>query len=120
MIVRPPRLTRTDALFPYATLCRSGQWKAAFMVRRTAKGLRLHRELHGMVGIWSLVIFMVVSFTGVYLGFPQQTAAAINAVFPGRDLRAAITQARVDPQRGPAAMANTGRATGWESGGRDG
>src|SRR3546814_4659864 len=58
---------------------KSGQWKAAFMVRRTAKGLRLHRELHGMVGIWSLVIFMVVSFTGVYLGFPQQTAAAINA-----------------------------------------
>src|SRR3546814_16113965 len=85
------------------------------MVRRTAKGLRLHRELHGMVGIWSLVIFMVVSFTGVYLGFPQQTAAAINAVFPGRDLRAAITQARVEPQRGMAAMAlddaETGRAS---------
>lgn len=79
---------------------KAGQWKAAFMVRRNAKGLRLHRELHGMVGIWSLVVFMIVSFTGVYLGFPQQTAAAINAVFPGRDLRAAITQARVEPQRG--------------------
>jgi uncharacterized iron-regulated membrane protein len=77
-----------------------GRWKAAFFIRKGARGLRLHRDLHGMTGIWSLAIFMIVSFTGVYLGFPQQTAAAINAIFPGRDLRAALFQARVEPQRG--------------------
>ena len=81
-----------------------GQWKQAFMVRRKAKGLRLNRELHGAVGIWSLVIFMLVNFTGVYLAFPQQISAAVNLVSPGRDMRAAMFQARVEPMRGTPAM----------------
>jgi uncharacterized iron-regulated membrane protein len=83
---------------------RPGQWKAAFIVRRTAKGLRFNRELHGAVGIWSLVLFMLVNFTGVYLAFPQQISAAVNAVWPGRDMRAAMFQARVDPMRGAQPM----------------
>ncbi|HQS13667.1 MAG TPA: PepSY-associated TM helix domain-containing protein [Reyranella sp.] len=84
---------------------RPAQWKQAFMVRRKAKGLRLNRELHGAVGIWSLVIFMLVNFTGVYLAFPQQISAAVNLVSPGRDMRAAMFQARVEPMRGTPAMA---------------
>lgn len=83
---------------------RPGQWKAAFIVRRTAKGLRFNRELHGAVGIWSLVLFMLVNFTGVYLAFPQQISAAINTVWPGRDMRAAMFQARVEPMRGARPM----------------
>ncbi|HEX9327823.1 MAG TPA: PepSY-associated TM helix domain-containing protein, partial [Reyranella sp.] len=79
---------------------RPGQWKAAFIVRRTAKGLRFNRELHGAVGIWSLVLFMLVNFTGVYLAFPQQISAAVNTLWPGRDMRAAMLQARVEPMRG--------------------
>lgn len=79
---------------------RQGQWKSAFTIRRGAKGLRLHRDLHGAVGIWTLLIFMLVNFTGVYLAFPQQTGAAINAIFPGRDMRAAMFQARVEPVPG--------------------
>src|SRR5262245_4253479 len=82
-----------------------GQWKAAFTVRRTAKGLRFNRELHGAVGIWSLVLFMLVNFTGVYLAFPQQISAAVNWVSPGRDMRAAMFQARVEPMRGAVPMA---------------
>jgi uncharacterized iron-regulated membrane protein len=78
---------------------RPGQWKAAFIVRRTAKGLRFNRELHGAVGIWSLVLFMLVNFTGVYLAFPQQISAAVNTVWPGRDMRAAMFQARVELAR---------------------
>jgi len=84
---------------------RPGQWKAAFTVRRKAKGLRLNRELHGAVGIWSLLLFMLVNFTAVYLAFPQQLSAAVNLVSPGRDMRAAIFQARVEPVRGATAMA---------------
>jgi uncharacterized iron-regulated membrane protein len=83
---------------------KSGQWKAAFTVRRTAKGIRFNRELHGAFGIWSLVLFMVVNFTGVYLAFPQQISAAVNAVWPGRDMRAAQFQARVEPMRGATAI----------------
>jgi len=83
---------------------RAGQWKAAFIVRRNARGLRLNRELHGAVGIWSLVLFMLVNFTGVYLAFPQQIGAAVNAVWPGRDMRAATFQARVEPLRGATAI----------------
>ena len=83
---------------------RAGQWKAAFTVHRTARGVRFNRELHGAVGIWSLVLFMLVNFTGVYLAFPQQISAAVNAVWPGRDMRAAMFQARVEPMRGTAPM----------------
>jgi uncharacterized iron-regulated membrane protein len=83
-----------------------GRWKAAFTIRKGAKGLRLHRDLHGAVGIWSLALFMLVNFTGVYIAFPQQIGAAVNAVFPGRDMRAAMFQARVErPQPGQTAIA---------------
>jgi uncharacterized iron-regulated membrane protein len=85
---------------------RPGQWKSAFTIRKGAKGLRLHRDLHGAVGIWSLALFMLVNFTGVYIAFPQQIGSAINAVFPGRDMRAAMFQARIErPQPGQAAIA---------------
>ena len=84
---------------------KAGQWKAAFTVRRTAKGIRFNRELHGAIGIWSLVLFMVVNFTGVYLAFPQQISAAVNTVWPGRDMRAAQFQARVEPMRGATPIA---------------
>ncbi|MCW5734062.1 MAG: PepSY domain-containing protein [Enhydrobacter sp.] len=83
---------------------KAGQWKAAFTVRRTAKGIRFNRELHGAIGIWSLVLFMVVNFTGVYLAFPQQISGAVNAIWPGRDMRAAQFQARVEPIRGATAI----------------
>lgn len=76
-----------------------GRWQSAFTIRKGAKGLRLHRDLHGAVGIWSLLIFLLVNFTGVYIAFPQQTGAAINAIFPGRDMRAMV-QTRVEPVPG--------------------
>jgi uncharacterized iron-regulated membrane protein len=50
---------------------RRGQWKYAFLVRRTAQGLRFHRELHAAAGIWIFVIFMAVSFSGVVIAWPQ-------------------------------------------------
>jgi uncharacterized iron-regulated membrane protein len=84
---------------------RPGQWKAAFTVRRKARGARFNRELHGALGIWSLVLFMLVNFTGVYLAFPQQISAAVNTIWPGRDMRAAQFQARVEPVRGATPIA---------------
>jgi uncharacterized iron-regulated membrane protein len=83
-----------------------GRWKNAFTFRWKTRGARFHRDLHGAVGIWSLAIFMLVNFTGVYIAFPQQVGAAINAVWPGRDMRAAMFQARVErPQPGQTTIA---------------
>ena len=48
-----------------------GQWKYAFKVRRTATGLRFHRELHAATGIWIFLVFMAVSFSGVVIAWPQ-------------------------------------------------
>jgi uncharacterized iron-regulated membrane protein len=48
-----------------------GQWKYAFKVRRTATGLRFHRELHAATGIWIFLIFMAVSYSGLVIAWPQ-------------------------------------------------
>jgi len=48
-----------------------GQWKYAFKVRRSATGLRFHRELHAASGIWIFLVFMAVSFSGVVISWPQ-------------------------------------------------
>src|SRR3546814_1599638 len=41
MIRRPPRSTRTDTLFPYTTLFRSGEWRAIRLFRTVAKAILL-------------------------------------------------------------------------------
>jgi uncharacterized iron-regulated membrane protein len=79
-----------------------GRWGAAFTIRRGARGFRLHRDLHGALGIWSLAVLFIVSFSGAYLAFPQEIGAAITSVFPGRDLRAAAAALRVQPVRNAA------------------
>ena len=66
---------------------RAGRWKAAFKVRKHATGAQFHRELHGAVGIWALVVFIVVSFSGVYLAFPETTGSAMSVVLPDAHLR---------------------------------
>ncbi len=76
---------------------RPGRWKAAFTVKTGARGVRLHRDLHGAVGIWSLVVFMIVSFSGVYLAFPQTLGDGVSAILPARDLRAPV---KVEPVKG--------------------
>ena len=79
---------------------RRGRWRAGFTVARGARGYRLHRELHGAVGFWSLSVFVVVSFAGVYLAFPESIRSAVDLVLPARDLRGAASTARVEPVPG--------------------
>jgi uncharacterized iron-regulated membrane protein len=55
-----------------------GQWSAAFRVRRNARGYRLYRELHGAAGIWGLTVFLIVSFSGVAIAFPQTVRAIVT------------------------------------------
>jgi uncharacterized iron-regulated membrane protein len=61
------------------------RWRAAFLVKRGARGLRLYRDLHNAIGIWTLVVLMTVSFSGVYLVFPQTVGAGIKRLLPSRD-----------------------------------
>lgn len=50
---------------------KSGQWKYAFKVRKTATGLRFHRELHAATGIWIFLVFIIVSASGLVISWPQ-------------------------------------------------
>jgi uncharacterized iron-regulated membrane protein len=61
------------------------RWRTAFLVKRGARGLRLHRDLHNAIGIWTFVVLMTVSFSGVYLVFPQTVSAGIKRLLPSRD-----------------------------------
>jgi len=63
------------------------QWKYAFIVRRTAKGIRFHRELHAAAGIWGFIVFIIVSFTGVATAFPDTIRAAAGGGAPAFNLR---------------------------------
>src|SRR3546814_7227138 len=53
MIRRPPRSTRTDTLFPYSTLFRSG--------RRVVVGFHLHQDVHRLLHRTVLAGFRVRS-----------------------------------------------------------
>jgi uncharacterized iron-regulated membrane protein len=48
---------------------KKGQWKFAFGVRRNARGFRIYREVHGMMGVWFWLVFLVVTATSLPLGF---------------------------------------------------
>ncbi|HEY4265401.1 MAG TPA: PepSY-associated TM helix domain-containing protein [Micropepsaceae bacterium] len=67
---------------------RKGRWAAAFLVKRGARGLRLHLDLHHAIGIWGLLIFLVLSVSGIYLAFPQTVSGAVQAAFPARETEA--------------------------------
>jgi uncharacterized iron-regulated membrane protein len=64
---------------------RRNRWRAAFRVKRGARGLHLYRDLHAAIGIWTFVVFIAVSFSGVYLVFPQTVSAVVTKLLPSRD-----------------------------------
>lgn len=61
---------------------RKGQWKRAFLIKRGARGFRLNHDLHAAFGIWTLILFLVISISGVYLAFPRTFRAAVGLVLP--------------------------------------
>ncbi len=61
---------------------KKGQWKNAFRVRRTSRGWRFHRELHGAVGIWFWLVFVLVSFSGIAIVFPATIGALAGGTGP--------------------------------------
>ena len=61
---------------------RKGQWRAALLVKRGTKGFRLNRDLHGVIGFWSLPVFMILSLSGVYLVFPTTFGDGVKTLLP--------------------------------------
>jgi uncharacterized iron-regulated membrane protein len=61
---------------------RRGGWRHAFLIRRGARGFRLHRDLHGVIGFWSLAVFLIVNIGGVYLAFPVGVTNLVSAFAP--------------------------------------
>ncbi len=46
------------------------KWREAFTVKTTGTTRRLLHDLHGAAGIWGLIVFVIVSVTGVLIAFP--------------------------------------------------
>jgi len=61
---------------------RQGRWLSAFLVRRGARGLRFHLDLHHAAGIWGSVLLLILSVSGIYLAFPQSVSETVRLVFP--------------------------------------
>ncbi len=53
-------------------------------------GAALYRDLHGAIGIWTFVVFIPVSFSGVYFVFPQTVSAAITTLLPSRETNSPV------------------------------
>jgi uncharacterized iron-regulated membrane protein len=61
---------------------KKGQWRTALTMKRGTRGFRLNRDLHGVIGFWSLPVFMVLSVSGVYLVFPTTFGDTVEALLP--------------------------------------
>lgn len=79
---------------------RSNRWRASLTMRRGLRGAALHRALHSVVGIWTLGLFLIVSFAGVALAFPQTMRGMVDVFSPTRDFRAVSSTVRVQPIHG--------------------
>ena len=79
---------------------RRGQWANAFTFRFSRNGLKTNRDMHGAVGIWGLVVFIVVSFSGVYIVFPLTINDTLGAGKVVRDARGNPNPVKVAPIEG--------------------
>lgn len=90
---------------------RKGRWRGAFLVGGKPGGLRFYRDLHGALGIWSLLLFLVITLSGVGMVFHESARATIAFVSgstntPERDFNFI---AKVPIQESPPAIG------GWQA-----
>jgi uncharacterized iron-regulated membrane protein len=70
---------------------RAGQVRAAFIVKRGAKGYRLLFDLHGVHGIYPFIVLVAVVFSGVYLVFPASVTGLVRPFMAVDDFPAGLT-----------------------------
>lgn len=59
---------------------RKGRWRQSLMVGGKAGSLRFYRDLHAALGIWSLLLFLVITLSGVGLVFHDSARATLAFV----------------------------------------
>ncbi len=59
---------------------RKGRWRQAFLVGGKPGGLHFYRDLHGAMGIWSLLQFLVITLSGVGMVFHESARATLAFV----------------------------------------
>jgi hypothetical protein len=69
--------------------------RAAITFDRKARGVDFYRRLHGATGIWSVLLLLATSTSGVVLGFPK-TARSVLGLAPNTAARAQWTAAPGD------------------------
>src|SRR3546814_6279209 len=135
MIRRPPRSTRTDTLFPYTTLFRSGrkgfvEWPLAEAARSALAELVLDRQVglayggrredrHGRRlahlirddGLWVQGAMLEAGMARVY-SFPDNTAAVPEMLTLERQARAARRGIWADPFYAVRGPEDAGRPVG--------
>jgi uncharacterized iron-regulated membrane protein len=85
---------------------RQNRWRDAYGVKKGARGWLFHRQLHGTAGITAWLLFIVLSFSGIAIAFPQTTTALLRAVlFQGPSTTAPVVgpgapAVRVSPLEG--------------------
>ncbi len=72
--------------------------KFNFQLKRRA----FHRSLHKVFGFWSFAIVFVSSFSGIYLAFPDSTAAVISKVFHNQNSVQNLKNIKIEAQKDSA------------------
>src|SRR3546814_11679082 len=90
MIRRPPRSTRTDTLFPYTTLCRSGPFR------------RVHREIVGGRGKLYAARKLMRHFLNLSDAGGDAVAAMLADAIDRKAARAGWPKGRADADAPPA------------------
>ncbi|HEX3483555.1 MAG TPA: PepSY-associated TM helix domain-containing protein [Micropepsaceae bacterium] len=57
---------------------KQNRWRDAYGIKKGARGWLFHRQLHGTVGITAWLLFIVLSFSGIAIAFPQTTGALVR------------------------------------------
>ena len=83
-----------------------GGWRRALTIDWRRPWRRVTWELHGAVGIWTLVLTAGWAVTGAYFVFPDQFRAAVNRVSP---LTAAVRPPQSDPDGAASGVRPTWR-----------
>lgn len=79
------------------------RWRQAVLIQRGARGYRLLRQVHGVIGFWFWLLLLIVSFSGVWLSFPQ-TFNDMAGSLGLRDLRPMAAAPHVTPARDTAPL----------------
>jgi uncharacterized iron-regulated membrane protein len=57
---------------------RNGRWRPSLSIKRGARGFRLNFDLHRMAGAYSVLVLLLVAFTGVILTFPDEISPLLR------------------------------------------